>query len=678
MPESRNSTEEKGPSPSSPAARASWYAQGLSDGLGDRLLMFDNSDAPSLELLRFRPELAQVPGFETALRDQVHRLDQFRHPAFARVRSVQRLEPDNDLVLVSNCVPGRRLSEVLHQARGPALAAALIRQLAPALALLQQQGEGMSHGALSPDRIVVSPDGRLTIVEHVVGPALETLKLGSEQLASIGITLPSAAGDAGARLDVATDWYQLGLVAVSVLVGRQVSPRELPQLEMLLDERCSTAGRDGTVLSPWIRQWLNHALQLSSTRLESGADACAALDELVQEEQPRDLCRVESRRQEPAVPPAPSPTSPTQRILDLSQDLKEGEPTLVTLTRDVATTGQPKHQPIASSLLRPPAVEPPAEKPSILEVLPSTDPRRQAPRIQVQVPVVQALSPFELEMLAGKKVNHGSGNGGGLHDRRAGAPAPRQPRNAALQTHHARPPEATPSQVHAAQRPGIARSVIAALLLVAAVEAGVIVWMAHPSWLSPRPVIAAETGASGENLFLSTDARDAAPLRVTAAPDLSWVSVTSPSLGRIPGGKAPDVQPGTIRISSPIKIKVYEKSRLLGSVPGPDIKLPAGRHDIELVNVALGYRLEHSLDVEAGNDVSIHVAPSVGRVTLYAVPTAEVSIDGQVVGRTPVGPLPIAPGEHEVTFRHPTGLKDRQRVTIKSGETVRVIGNVRR
>ena len=38
-----------------------WYAQGHSDGLGDRLLMFDNTTAPSWEILRFKPAIAQRP-----------------------------------------------------------------------------------------------------------------------------------------------------------------------------------------------------------------------------------------------------------------------------------------------------------------------------------------------------------------------------------------------------------------------------------------------------------------------------------------------------------------------------------------------------------------------------------------------------------------------------------------
>src|ERR1051325_5129367 len=40
---------------------ASWYTPGRSDGFGDRLLMFDNTDAVSLELLRFRCDLAVSP-----------------------------------------------------------------------------------------------------------------------------------------------------------------------------------------------------------------------------------------------------------------------------------------------------------------------------------------------------------------------------------------------------------------------------------------------------------------------------------------------------------------------------------------------------------------------------------------------------------------------------------------
>ena len=270
---------------------ASWYAQGLSDGVGDRLLMFDNSNAPSLELLRVRPELASAPGFEEALRERVQRLSRFRHPSFARVRSVENLEPDDGLAVVSNYTPGKRLSELLHQANGPRFARALIRQLAPALALLQEQSAGPGHGALNLDRIVVTPEGRLTIVEYVLGAAIETLGLNSSQLASLGIAVPESDGETSAPLDASTDIYQLGLIALSVLLGRPLGAGEHPQVSRLLSQFAEAAEREGVSFSPLLQHWIERALQVDGERFESLEEAQTALAELLQEDPSREPLR---------------------------------------------------------------------------------------------------------------------------------------------------------------------------------------------------------------------------------------------------------------------------------------------------------------------------------------------------------------------------------------------------
>src|ERR1700694_2598835 len=90
---------------------ASWYTEGVSDGVGDRLWMCDNSGKPSLELLRCSPMLATANGFEDALRERVDALHAFDHPAFSRVRAIQRLDR-GDLALVSTFTTGRRVSEI--------------------------------------------------------------------------------------------------------------------------------------------------------------------------------------------------------------------------------------------------------------------------------------------------------------------------------------------------------------------------------------------------------------------------------------------------------------------------------------------------------------------------------------------------------------------------------------
>lgn len=652
MPQSTNTNGSPAPAPQQPLA--SWYAQGMSDGLGDRLLMFDNSEAPSLELLRFRQDLAQAPGFESALREQVNRLARFEHPAFARVRAVQRLEPDDDLALISNHTPGKRLSEVLHRAHGPAAAAALIRQLAPALTQFQQQNAGAAHGLLNADRIVVSPEGRLTIVEHVVGPAIDSLDLGALQLSSIGIALPP--GGAARRLDAATDWYQLGLVAVSVLLGRPVTASDLPQLGTLLDRVADSVGPDATPLSPFVREWLDRVLHLSSHRIESGADGRAVLDEMLQKEQPRGSRRVEARfidaAPEPVavIPPVEVTGTPWEAVVEPAAAAPP-PPSTVHAGPPVVPEPAPIEPPAPAMAPEAVTVAPLAGSGTMFEMRSTAArPRAAQPRV---VPEPDTLSQYEREVLAGKT-------------RRATAP-----------TAYDRPSFIAPAPTAPVGRRSLSTALVAGLALVAVVEAGAIAWLARAVWFAPAAPVGVEADATGERVRIASPSAGPAPLQLAVAPDLSWVSVTSPYPEGILGGTVTDATSGTIRISSPIALKVVSGSRVLGSVPGADLKLVAGRHEIELVNAALGYRSTQVIQVEAGQTLSLHVAPPHGWLTIDASPWAEVSIDGKAVGRTPLGPLPISLGEHQVTFQHPTGGGDRQRVTVKAGDSARVVGKLR-
>ena len=157
---------------------ASWYTPGRSD-FGDRLLMFDNTDAISLELLRFRRELVTT-GFENALRDRVEHLAHFRHTSFPLVRAAVHLD-DQDLTLVSAHTPGQRLSELptwqLRKGLHPGVVTWIVRDVTPALAALQSSGPFVAHGALTADRIVITSEGRLCIIEHALGAAIRRLRL---------------------------------------------------------------------------------------------------------------------------------------------------------------------------------------------------------------------------------------------------------------------------------------------------------------------------------------------------------------------------------------------------------------------------------------------------------------------------------------------------------------------
>jgi PEGA domain-containing protein len=258
-----------------------WYAQGQSDGFGDRLLMFDNTNAPSWEILRFKPNLAREPRFDAALRERVEQLTSFQHDAFPQVRPIKRLGHEDGLAVVSTYSGGASLSEALRKPRSAEFALRLIRQLVPALAALQRVGPGVAHGAVTVDRIILSADGRLMVREHMVGLALDSLEWPPARLwAEFGIIVPRST----ARIDERTDITQLGLVVLSLMAGRRIGPDDYPdRMGALLDEltlknHLQNPSNPGKFQA--LRHWLERALQLSGQSFTSASEAEAALVDL--------------------------------------------------------------------------------------------------------------------------------------------------------------------------------------------------------------------------------------------------------------------------------------------------------------------------------------------------------------------------------------------------------------
>ena len=262
-----STTSRATPLVAAPSAGASglvaWYAEGFSDALGDRLRLFDNR-GPALELLRFSDAVLAIPGFEAALGSRVELLGAFKHPSFARVRALRVLDdpPAPRLALVSELVAGERVSSMLRtaQAKGVRLdttsAVWLLRQLLPPLAALHDTGDGVVHGLLDPDRVVVTAGGEVVITEHVFGGVAD-------------------------RMDVAgrtSDIGQAALIAVALLLGRPLRRDEYAANgATALDLACATSP-SADVLRPW----LTRALGLGSVPpFASPREAYHALEDLL-------------------------------------------------------------------------------------------------------------------------------------------------------------------------------------------------------------------------------------------------------------------------------------------------------------------------------------------------------------------------------------------------------------
>jgi hypothetical protein len=119
---------------------------------------------------------------------------------------------------------------------------------------------------------------------------------------------------------------------------------------------------------------------------------------------------------------------------------------------------------------------------------------------------------------------------------------------------------------------------------------------------------------------------------------------------------------GWISVSAPIDVQLYENQRLLGSSQTDRIMVPIGRHDLEVVNEALGYRATRTVTVAPGQTASLKLDLPTAPMALNAVPWAEVWVDGNRVGETPIGAVQISIGPHEVVFRHPE-LGERRVIT---------------
>jgi hypothetical protein len=265
----------------------------FSDGLGERVVAADGATGELLQILRLRATLTSVPSFEFALRERTARLANFRHAYYVRVRRVDRaMAPTSALAIVSDHLEGTRLSDILRVAEDKQLhidinaALCLIRQLVPAVAVLHENARDVAHGLIAPERLIVTPNARLVIVEHVLGAAIEQLQFGRDRLwQDFRVAMPPSAGLP--RFDHRADVTGMGLVALALILGRPLADDEYPHRipDLLNEAHERSALGDAQPLSQALRTWLSRALQIDVRRsFASAPEAMAALDEVVSDD----------------------------------------------------------------------------------------------------------------------------------------------------------------------------------------------------------------------------------------------------------------------------------------------------------------------------------------------------------------------------------------------------------
>lgn len=129
---------------------------------------------------------------------------------------------------------------------------------------------------------------------------------------------------------------------------------------------------------------------------------------------------------------------------------------------------------------------------------------------------------------------------------------------------------------------------------------------------------------------------------------------------------------GWISIRTPFEMQILDRGRLVGTTSSDRIMLPVGEHDLELVSGPFEYKGQVKVQVQPGRTVEVPVTLPNGSLSISAVPWAEVWVDGQPVGQTPLGHVAVPIGEHEVIWRHPQRGERKQKVRVTTHTATRV------
>ena len=659
------------------------------DGFGPRTNGIDPETGDEVERLDLAPLLVEDSAFVTALAERVARLAAVRHASYVHLRRLDR--PDaNRLELISDFTPGWRLSELLDESSAAGIPVditvviSLLRQLLPAVALFSRHNREAAIGTLAVERLIVTPQARLVIAEHAFGPALERLNFGRARLwHDLRVVMPDSAELP--RANQRGDAYAIGVVALSLLVGRVFTADEFPaQIESLhegLNEH-----RDGqpSPLSAAFGNWLKRALQLDpKTAFQTPSEMQLAFEAVLASDRSYVTTTakfdewlatvgapIEMRKRPPAPEPPPPPPPPEpepQREPEAIVVEAEPEPEPVA---HVVEEVDPIAEQIASykpayQESQAPEPEPePERKPAPSPVLYDT-PLVEEPEPAPYVPPQAVEEPAPAPYIAPRVLEE--------HDPIAAQIASYAP--AAYEEPRAPEPEPEPEPVEYVDPPVVEETQrVADEAFDEAASADEAAAVAAPVWTAPAAAPSNEAVPVAAYESPDTPARSKLPLAALAGVIalllvvIGWLWMSRGSGGIREGEGELAVQ------SRPPGARVIVDGKERGVTP-TTVRLPSGPHVLE-VQVGKAEPRVIPLTITAGVQTSQYIelrdVVVTGSLSIKSEPTgARITIDGQPRGTTPANIPNLTAGDHAVVLEL-GGRKASQAVKIEAGSTAQL------
>jgi serine/threonine-protein kinase len=129
-----------------------------------------------------------------------------------------------------------------------------------------------------------------------------------------------------------------------------------------------------------------------------------------------------------------------------------------------------------------------------------------------------------------------------------------------------------------------------------------------------------------------------------------------------------------LTLESVPRAHVYLDERRIGTTPLVDLDLKPGRHDVVLRPVQAGGSKTVHFDLRPGEHKYSAVAFDSGKIVVHVTPWGRVTVDGEPIGVTPLAPLAVLEGSHEISVTNPEKNATKTvNVIVEPNRTARVV-----
>ena len=142
--------------------------------------------------------------------------------------------------------------------------------------------------------------------------------------------------------------------------------------------------------------------------------------------------------------------------------------------------------------------------------------------------------------------------------------------------------------------------------------------------------------------------------------------------------QAPGTAAGWLAVTVASPLQIFEQDKLVGTTNIGRLLLPPGPHVLDFVSDELGFRAQRTITVKPGAATALSLDLPAVTLSVNAQPWAEVFVDGDRVGETPIGTLARPIGRHEIVLRHPELGERRRTVMLTTNGPNRISVDMRR